>query len=191
MRVFVDNKSILRRSSNPSLNSVDSSSQSELQSILKRKLSYDSSVLLNEATNCPSRNSLTLSTNSLPSSYCCSCSPEPKPILKKKSSSEELDDDYCATNNVMNPKPILKKRSKKTSDREDREVIRPILKKSTSEWYEEDDMKQEKRRGSGGKKGILKRSSLKSSDDDESDFNWVRESSLSVSSPGDFSRLES
>ncbi len=112
--------------------SVSASEGSGLHSILKRKLSYDSSALNREKSS----NKYSLSTNSLPASCSgsLSLSPEPKPILKKKSSSEELDE-----GELEFPKPILKKRSQagehsfyNENSAFDSEGIRPILKKSPS-----------------------------------------------------------
>ena len=116
-----------RRSSfGSSVASNSGSSEGGLQSILKRKLSYDSSYIMKEAN----LNEYSFSTHSLPA---CGCmSPEPKPILKKKSNSEDLDE--------VEPKPILKHRTSRDCPEvtvESEKTIKPCLKKSSSKSVDE------------------------------------------------------
>ncbi|CAG7834921.1 unnamed protein product [Allacma fusca] len=122
-----DQSSILKlRRSSLGSSILSTGSEGGLQSILKRKLSYDSSYIMKEANN---TNEYSFSTHSLPA---CGClSPEPKPILKKKCSSEDLEE--------VEPKPILKHRTSRDYHdiNVETERIKPCLKKSTSKSADE------------------------------------------------------
>jgi len=88
-------------------------------------------------------------------------SPEPRPILKKKSSSEDLDETEW-----ISPKPILKKNSLRgdhshssSSDGLDDANIRPILKKSVQVDERPWDFEEPLQMGRSILKGMLKKGS--------------------------------